>query len=663
LDGVLIPTALLPVIASGVILVLGATASFAAFPPGTLSFPTRVASCFALGYAVISLLGTGLVIVHLMKPWVFLACLVGLTLALGVRVWPSVRLSARLPRRPPSELGFLFLGGAVLVALAVARAHVPVNAGAGGWRYWADGLEIAAVGHEPAQTLQWGVLTSPAISKLGANAYNAALSFPLGGHPFSAMAASLWLSAIGFGAGLWALSWELGLRATAPLVPLACLASHVWPGGVVFDDAIVSKLRFFQDEDAGRMCAVVAVALAIPVVRGRGGWRRGATCGVLLAAAGLTHLIPAIIAVIVLVAYAIALGLARASLVAAIRRTAIILAVAASIVLLTLAASGGNIGFGGASGGGYRLAPGGADPTLALLGRHAPPRHKSSSRLYTSPTPLARHYVESALGVSSFTTTTVALLVVCAFAFVIAVAIGESPERIAAVASVAAIAVIYLVGVLFSYRYSYYIQATFPDRRLFEYGSVLVVILLAAGANAVLRRSASYDHRAPVVGGVVLILTIVGVVGWGGLGGGVAGGRPHDGYIEAARLVTPCNSRILVPTTTRGSFQSLTGRASLREGLMAFLRPDLLAHSLTIEREGGTFFRSPGEHGSFLVRNHVDYVLAPTAMEGRLSHLVTLQRTAAVDGIAVYRVASAFDPGAPRPDAAPGYVCRSGALE
>jgi energy-converting hydrogenase Eha subunit A len=245
----------------------------------------------------------------------------------------------------------------------------------------------------------------------------------------------------------------------------------------------------------------------------------------------------------------------------------------------------------------------------------------------------------------------------------IVVGIGDRTERIVAAVSTGTTALIYLIGLLFSFHYSYYIQATFPDRRMFEYGSIFVAILIAAGVTALFRRVARSDDRVFTGLATVLAVTIVAASGWSGLVGGVARGRPHNGYIEAARVATPCNSRLLTPMMTRGSFQSLTGRASLREGLMAFLRPDLLAHALTIEREGGQFYRSPGAHGDFLVRDHVDYVLAPTAMEGRLSQLTTLQRTAVVDGVAVYRVASAFEAGAPRPADARGYVCRSGALE
>ena len=195
-----------------------------------------------------------------------------------------------------------------VTAIAVARLSIPVDASAGGWRYWSDGLEFADAGSVPSTVLQWGALHAPAISKLGANSFDAGLSFMLRDHPFSAMAAALWISAVGFAAGMFALGWELGLRWCAAALPLLALTNHAWPGGLVLDADIVHKLTFFQTEDSGRMCMLAALVLALPLLRGDAGagLPRAVATGALIGAAALTHLV-AVIAIAPLVAgYAVA---------------------------------------------------------------------------------------------------------------------------------------------------------------------------------------------------------------------------------------------------------------------------------------------------------------------------------------------------------------------
>jgi hypothetical protein len=652
-------TALLPVVAAAAILLIGATASAALFRPGTLSFPTRVASCFALGYTAVTLVATALVLVHLMVAWALAAGSLAVTVAMAVGALRAGGVRSGLLGEVRGDRALLALGGAVIVAIAVARAGVPVNAGAGGWRYWADGLEIATAGHEPAHTLQWGVLTTPAISKLGGNAYNAALSLSLGPHPFSAMAVSLWLSAVGLAAGLWALAWELGLRFTAPLVPLAYLTTHVWPGGFVVGDAVVRKLQFFQNEDAGRMCAVVAAALVIPVIRAGGGRRRAVVCGAVLAAAALTHLIPVLVMGIFIAAYAVAVGVADRSLPRALLTLGIVAGVALAIMVGSLAAARGEIGFGGASGSGYALFKGRDDPTLALLGRRSPPQPKSEHRFYTPPSVVAGHYVEAATLLRASGQPLAAISVAVAALMAVACVLGGRDERIAVAVSAGTAVCLLLIGLAMSFRYSYYVQATFADRRLFEYGGIPLLLLGAAAISPVLARLGSIAPSLPVLSAAGLVVVLALAAGPHALRGGLTTGRPHNGYIEAARVATPCDSRLLTPSMTRGSFQALTGRASIREGLMAFLRPDLLSRSLAIEQGATRFYRAPRTQAAFLTDRQVDDVLAPAAMARRLGRVPGLSRTAEVDGVVVYHVVSPGAGGGARPARAAGYVCES----
>jgi hypothetical protein len=128
--------------------------------------------------------------------------------------------------------------------------------------------------------------------------------------------------------------------------------------------------------------------------------------------------------------------------------------------------------------------------------------------------------------------------------------------------------------------------------------------------------------------------------------------------IEAARVATPCNTRLLTPTRTRGSFQALTGRASMQEGLMVFLRPTLLAQALDIEAGARRFYADPAANADLLRRWSIDYVLARPDQAKRLMRLPELSLHAQVGHVSVFAVAGA-GADAPRPDDVPGYRCSS----
>ena len=265
------PGVILAVVTVAVILVCGAIATLAALPAGKASVPARLAAVFGLGYAMVLWPATVLALVHLLRPWslaLLLAAVSCLLLAWTLRRTPPRELLGGLRGEARAGWPVVVFGLLAVAAIAVARLSIPVDASAGGWRYWSDGLEFADAGSVPSTVLQWGALHAPAISKLGANSFDAGLSFVLRDHPFSAMAAALWISAVGFAAGMFALGWELGLRWCAAALPLLALTGHAWPGGLVFDADIVHKLTFFQTEDSGRMCMLAALVLAVPLLRG-----------------------------------------------------------------------------------------------------------------------------------------------------------------------------------------------------------------------------------------------------------------------------------------------------------------------------------------------------------------------------------------------------------
>ena len=70
-----------------------------------------------------------------------------------------------------------------------------------------------------------------------------------------------------------------------------------------------------------------------------------------------------------------------------------------------------------------------------------------------------------------------------------AVLLGGRPERLAVAAALFALASLYAIELLFSARYAYYVPATFGDRRVFEYAGLPLLVLGAAGVNALFGRS------------------------------------------------------------------------------------------------------------------------------------------------------------------------------
>jgi hypothetical protein len=646
-----------------VILVCGAIATAAALPAGHGSIPARLAAAFGLGYAMVLWPATALTLVHLLRPWslaLLLAAVTCLLLVGTLRRTPARELLRGLWDEARADWPVVVFGLLAVAAIAVARLGIPVDASAGGWRYWSDGLEFADAGSVPSTVLQWGALRAPAISKLGANSFDAGLSFVLRDHPFSAMAAALWISAAGFAAGMFALGWELGLRWCAAALPLLALTNHAWPGGLVFDADIVHKLAFFQTEDSGRMCMLAALVLALPLLRGDPGARlaRAVATGALIGTAALTHLVAVIGIAPLMVGYALAAAVRSGRWRAIARWSVAAAAGGIAVAAAALVLAGGDLGFQGASGTPYRPINGRYDPTAALLGLRKTPIQKSHRRFYTPPVTAARNLYTTATALPARGRTLVLPLTALGLLGLAAVVLGGRPERLAVAAAVFALASLFAIELLFSARYAYYVPATFGDRRVFEYGSLPLLVMGAAGVNALFGRSQQLRPGLPAICAAALPVLIVAGIGWGGLMAGVHGGPATSAMIDAARVATPCNSRLLTPSTTRGSFQALTGRASMQEGLMVFLRPGLLDEALDVENRARRFYADPAANAGLLRRWSIDYVLARPRQAGRLMRLPELSLRAKVGRVSVFASAGA-GADAPRPEDVPGYRCSS----
>jgi len=651
------------------VLVVGALFSAAAFPGGTLSLPTRVASFFGLGCTAVALTGVLLAVVHLLTAAATLLALALVATGLAIRVRPQARIREFFGavRRRELEDGWAAAGGAgALFVFAIARLGISDGAVAGGWRYWADGLELAAVGHVPDITLQWGMLTPTAVSKLAANAFAAEVSFALERHPFAGMAVLLWLSAVGAFAGLWALGWELGLRWAAPLLPVLALSGHSFPAGIAPGVETARNFEFFQDEDLGIALAAVGAALAISGIRNGAPRRTVAAAGGVLTAGALSHLIPVLVIGALVACYAVTVAVGRHP-----RRLRPILVAGAILVIpavlgpALLAAAGANAGLGGASNeSSYQAFKGRYDPTLAFDGRLEPPRPKSAHRWYRAPTTTAHDYLRAALGERPGLWDLPLAAVGTAVLFAAAMLLARDDLRLVPPAAAGMAAVLLVTGLAFSYAYALYIPATFGVRRLFEYGDLPFLLIVLVLLEAIVLRLAGVDVRIRAV--VAATFVAAAVAGAAGMHSWQRSLGPTADYITAARTATRCNSRLLPDLSTRGGFQALTGRASLLEGLAPFLRPPILARVLGLSAGAHQFFGDPGGRIGFLAQEHVDDVIVHRGRGGRrwaaFDAVPQLDLVGEVGGVRVYRYDGPGSTGGARPEDASGYPCQSGRL-
>jgi len=649
-------TALALVLTAGVVVVIGLGVSLAAFPAGAVSAATRLASVIALGCAAVILVGTLLVLIRQFKVvplLVLLALVTAASYVVAVRRSSVAEHVAAVREEFDGDRVFLGLGLAVVVFVAAFWVAVPLVPMHGAWRYWSDGLELADRGAVPPFTAQWGAALPPDISKLGGSAFLGGLSFLFRDQPYAGMAVALWLSVVGYAAGLLALGRELGLRRTAPALPLLGIAGSALPG-IALNEEITSKLAFFQNEDLGRTLALVAAVLI--VAPGRERWRleRMVAGGAVLGAAALTHLIPTIafVALIggVLVAQ-LALGPERRRILWAVGA----LALAGVVTVVPLSVAGGDLGLQGAgSPTRYTLFQGKYDPTAKAKGLTRAPRLKSEHRWYEPPFVTTRLAAEAAVG-RGFSRTGVALLAVLGLAAAGAAFAFGTRELRFLLAGAAAVAVTILgIALLFSFRYTLYIPATFGKRRMFEYASIPPMLIgLAVLEVAATRLVARWVNAVRAIVVAAVLALAVGAVG--ALGPAPKASARSFGYVQAA-VQTPCDSRLLVDRITRGTFQALSGRISVTEGLVPFLRPTIVNDVLELRASTERFFLDPKTYSGILADEEIDFVVA--GISPALDAAPGLQRVAAVAGLGLYRV-EVRSPGGvlPRPSESPGYHC------
>jgi hypothetical protein len=487
------------------------------------------------------------------------------------------------------------------------------------------------------------------------------------------MGALLWVASTGLAAGLWALGRELGLRRLAPLLPLLTL--------VILNDELHRNLDVYTAENVGRMVAVCALVLGVRALRERDGWQEPLLAALLFGAGFATHGVPVVALLVVLGWYAVARGLLDREWRRVLVRLVAIAASAAALTVVLLLASGGSVGFQGASGSSsYASFGNGVDPTASLLTgtvRHSPVGH---GHWYVRPAAIMHDFAESATTLRSVPTWLVWLLPIAAVAAAV-VMLRRFPSELAPLGVVAAGTAATLLGVafLFSYRYRTQIPGRFGIDREFDYVPLVLVLAVLALAEAALGRLRAVRAWIPLaVAAAVIAVPAVAVAATVGPArhGWVQNGRDSIAVLDWVDEHAPCGARILPDRVTLGTFAAATGRVSVVEGMGPYLRPAMLHTVLATVLRAHRFFEHPAGGAALLRRLGVDEVLVvkgvrigsmvgvlesgvdPEAFRG-LPYLELVHASPMLD---VYRVRRPGGGTFPDPATAAGFSCRRGTV-
>jgi hypothetical protein len=596
----------------GLVLVPGLGAALALAPAGEISIEARTALAVGLGYATAAGTALLLALAHVFHRPVYIAALLVVTaglwvLALRGNGWLGHLAGFRAQARAAPTTTVLNLAFLLAVAFIwVGHSAVPNLDRRSAWRYWSDGLEIAAAGQVPRESRQWGMEIPTTIGKVALNAFEAGVSSFNGPDPLSGMRAILLVTAVGLVGALLALGRELGLGIFSALVPaLAVLV----PAELPFAREMSIDLMHFTAENVGRMTAVCGMVVAIYAARVE---RRGpvVVAGLLLAIAALTHAIPMAIACVMLGFYALGLVLLeRKRWRGVLLRAFAILAVVGAVYVAVVGLSGGRLGFEGAARAKFSGLPANVDPTRSFAqGRYLPavPKH---GHFVTPPRRLVRAYAGRIFDASGQTLGAVAFMAALLAASVWAVYRNRLLLPLATLAW--GLFVTLLAGAFFfSYRYKTQVPGHFGLWRLFDYAVLIPALLVPAilYEGAKLLRSLRWARIAVVVF-VIAAAALVAALSYIRQDGQSRRGLNGLRVMKAVAAVVPCDARMLANARTAGSWEALTGRRALTEGRAPFLDPGVMVRVLSVLDGATRFFDDPSMSEEYLDRERVDYVV------------------------------------------------------
>jgi len=603
----------------------GAMATAALFPPGTMSLPGRLALAPCFGISIVAVASFSLATLTILSLTSLAIVLLAVGVALAVvafrRASPRARLVAAWSEFKTHPLQLL-TGLVVIAAIGIARTRfsgLSAVLSDAPLRYWADGLDIASAGAIPEVSLQWGGIYPPSAMKMLMNSFSAGLSLASGPEALPAISVLMWLSSVALAASLWWLATEFGLVRTAPLLPLVLAANKVLLGG----EEITADLSSYRAENLGRVVAFGALALALHALRAED--KRVlvyAVSGALFGVSLFFHMVPTVVSLAFLGFYAgftligAAMSGKREPRHGPQLRTVMTRLGALGLVALLVAASvviagGGDLALQGAGGRGtYQLGEDDPDPTLLFVrGKSVPLGEAQERTWYHPPTGLARGYIKAAMGAESeqpWLWLGVGLL-----AAILIIAFAPTPLRPTAAAALGILVMILVITLAFSYLYTVYAQASFGPRRLFDYASIpfyVLLLVLVERALLYMDRFRPWLSRAAAIG-LVVVTAIVVLPPLHPGDNGVRASMKTVRHLEWIRLNLPCGARIVTNRRTNATYQVLTGRVSVVEGMGPHLRPEMLDSVIGLLERNRDFFGDPQGHGQFLEEEGGDYVV------------------------------------------------------
>jgi hypothetical protein len=595
------------------VLVPGAGAALAFASPGTISVEGRVALAFGLGYALVAGTAVALALAHVFLLVSFVLAIAAVTAGIWALAlsraplstqWSALREQAR---EAPVTLATNLV---LLLAVAVAWIAQPATgnlAHRSAWRYWADGLEIAADGFVRPESRQWGMEIPTTVSKVGLNAFEGAISLLAGPEPFPAMRAILVVAAVGLVAALVALGRELGLGIFSPL--LAAFVVLV-PDRLPFGAEISRELTRYTAENVGRMAGFCAVLVGVYAWRAGASRRLAALTGGLLAVCALTHGIPALVACLILLLYAVGSLLTDRGLLRPLLTQGLVMVGVLGVIYIgVVALTRGDLGFEGAGGSSFADFPADVDPTRSFSRAEISPPAPPDGRFLVGPRRMVSAYIDAMWSRPSSAWMGVAALILLFAASAVVAWRRRTLLRIIVVGWGLAVAIL-SAAFFFSYRYKTQIPGHFGMWRLNDYTVLVpafVVPAVLAGAFAEWRPGRRVTLA--VTAGIALMLALFVT-----LAHGRDDGSPRRAAIGLRTMsevasVVPCDARMLVNARTAGAWEAITGRRALTEGRAPFLQSDVLRRVLDVLVGSNHFFQDPAANRAFLQEQDVDYVV------------------------------------------------------
>ena len=648
----------------------GVGGSLAAYGPEEIGLPSRAALAFALACLIPAVLALALALGGVLAPIPFFALLGAATAALWVvglargRGGDHVRAFGRELRSDPWTLG---AGAVVIAAIAVSRLmfssalHFSTSSS---WRYWADAVEVADAGRIPETVLQYGAAFPPVVNKVLVSTLGAGLTFGIGTDPLPGMAAMLWLSSVGLAVALWSTGREMGLRFTAALFPVLVMSNRLF-----LNEEMSADLTGFKAETFGRLVALTGLAVAVKALRDR---RRkdAVVAGALIGAAAAMHIVPDLIVMGLLAFYGIARLLIDRDPVPLAIRVGLVVGVAAVVGGIMLFVPRTEVAVSPGSGRTDAAQP--FDPTRYLNSGQTVPIG-DQRRWYIGPRRALTAYVGSAThtapGSGANTILKIGLPVAGLAVAIVLLAWGPQPIRAIGFTALGLAGLIVALTWLFSLRYRLYIPAFFGVRRLFDYGSIPLLLAglgLAEWAALLLQKTTA---RASAICAVVVVVVAAVFIQTARVEPRPSSPAAAEAFAWiAARL--PCDARILPDVHTEGVFEALTGRVSVLEGPTPYLRARVRDRVIQLFQQARAFFRQPERARPFLDRQGVGYVAlfkrggfgyhGPIGAGDpiRMDRAKFLRRLYASPVVDVYQVRQPRTVGFPDPGAFPGYACR-----